>query len=52
MESEWQSYAALAVVGLTAVIFAFNIVRKPRKSGKGCASHACGCIPKPPAPKK
>jgi hypothetical protein len=44
MNEDWQSYAAIAVVVLTAIVFAFRIAGR-RKSGCG---GGCGCTPPGP----
>lgn len=40
MDTNWQSWAVFLIVGITAVIFLRNILRK--SSGKGCGG-SCGC---------
>lgn len=42
-EHDWQSLAALAVVGVTALAFLWRALRQ--KKGGGCGS--CGCATKP-----
>ncbi len=40
MNTNWQSWAVFLIVGLTAAIFLYNILRKSSK--KGCGND-CGC---------
>ena len=47
-EQDWQSLAALAVVGITALAFLIRWLR--RKKGGGCGS--CGCAAKMESPVK
>ena len=48
-EQDWQSLAALAVVGITALTFLIRSLR--RKKGGGCGSCGCSTKPKPPGMK-
>ena len=47
-EQDWQSLAALAVVGVTAMAFLWRALRK-KKTG-GCGSCGCASKPKPLSP--
>jgi len=44
MSAGWQTWAALGVVAITAVLFVVRAIRKRRKAASGCPSAAdCGC---------
>jgi hypothetical protein len=44
MSGDWQTWAALGVVVITAVLFVVRAIRKRRKAASGCASAGdCGC---------
>jgi hypothetical protein len=44
MSGEWQTWAALGVVAITAVAFVVRAVLRRRAAKKGCANAAdCGC---------
>ncbi|MFT5411185.1 MAG: hypothetical protein ACI8XO_003966 [Verrucomicrobiales bacterium] len=45
LNTDWQTPAALAVVALTLILFAFRIVRQ-RKNKGGCGG-GCDCPAKP-----
>jgi hypothetical protein len=50
MNGDWQTFAAAAVVALTALVFLLRFVRRSRSSG-GCGGN-CSCSAKPTAPGK
>jgi len=44
MSGDWQTWTALGIVALTAVLFVVRAVRRRRASKSGCPSAAdCGC---------
>lgn len=42
---DWQSYAALAIVGLTVALFIYSGMKRKAKQGGSCGS-GCGCAGK------
>lgn len=46
MNDDWQTWAALAVVLVTAIAFAVRAIRRRRRGAIGCGG-GCDCAKKP-----
>lgn len=41
--NDWQTYTALGLVALTAVVFLIRLSRPKKKKAGGCKKPGCGC---------
>jgi hypothetical protein len=48
MSNDWQTWTALGVVAVTAVLYVRYVLRRNKRSGSGACASDCACDKKEP----